>query len=73
MSAWTNASIRENPSNCRVFAISSIRFLHLSKAAVLIEKEKKEGSNCEKYVGNFDTQKSTSCKEQYSGFLNNYF
>jgi len=38
LSTLTNASIRENPSNCRVFAISSICFLHLCKAFSLQRK-----------------------------------
>lgn len=35
LSTSTNASIRENPSNCRVFAMSSICFLHFSRASLL--------------------------------------
>lgn len=42
LSTFTNASIRENPSNCKVFAISSIFFLHLSKASLLIHGRKRK-------------------------------
>lgn len=47
LSTLTNASILENPSSCRVFAISSIHSLHLSNASLLIEWEKKKKSKHE--------------------------
>lgn len=37
LSTLTNASIRENPSSCSVFAISSMRSLHLANASLLIQ------------------------------------
>lgn len=50
LSTLRNASIRENPSSCRVLAMSSMCFLHFSRAALLFlwkimptgETEKKE-------------------------------
>lgn len=41
LSTLTNASIRENPSNCRVFAISSICCLHICKAFSLQKEQEK--------------------------------
>lgn len=40
LSTLTNASILENPSSCKVLAISSIRCLHLPNTSLLIQEGK---------------------------------
>lgn len=60
LSTFTNASIRENPSSCRVFAISSIWRLHLSRASLLIHR----GSNEEYYQRCSERYETLRIKEE---------